>query len=86
MLYIPDTGMVFTSVITPNTYHYCCGLAATAADDGDGTLYWCCSIFTVAAAAPGAPAAALYRWSATKFTLSCLWNFISDELVIQNRL
>ena len=30
-----------------------------AADAGDGALYWCCSIFT-AAAAPSAPAAALY--------------------------
>ena len=32
---------------------------ATAVDAGDGALYWCCSIFT-AAAAPGAPSAALY--------------------------
>ena len=34
--------------------------AATAADAGEGALYWCCSIFYVAAAAPGAPAAARY--------------------------
>ena len=34
--------------------------AATAADAGDGALYWFCSIFTAAAAAPGAPAAAPY--------------------------
>ena len=33
--------------------------AETAADAGDGALYWCCSICT-AAAAPGAPPAALY--------------------------
>ena len=30
-----------------------------ATDAGDGASYWCCSIF-IAAAAPGAPAAALY--------------------------
>ena len=40
--------------------------AATAADAGDGALYWFCSIFTAAAAAPGAPAAAPYCWCATK--------------------
>ena len=34
--------------------------AATAADNGDGALYWCCSILTAADAAPGAPAAAPY--------------------------
>ena len=35
--------------------------AATAADASYGALFWCCSIFTVAAAAAAhAPAAALY--------------------------
>ena len=57
---IPGTGMVFAAVITPNTCDYCCCFAATATDAGDGALYWCCSILTAAAAAPGAPAAALY--------------------------
>ena len=33
-----------------------------AAEAGDGALYWCCSIFS-AAAAPIAPAAALYYLS-----------------------
>ena len=33
---------------------------ATATDAGDGALYWSYSIFTDAAPAPGAPAAALY--------------------------
>ena len=60
MLYVPGTGMVFTAVIRPNTCDHCCFFAATAADAVDGALYWCCSTFTVAAAAPGAPAAALY--------------------------
>ena len=50
--------VVFTAVIT-RTCDYCCCFAATAADAVDGALYWCCSIFT-AAAAPGAPASALY--------------------------
>ena len=50
--------MLFTAVITPIIGDYCCCFAATAADDGDGALSWSCSIFT-AAAAPGAPAAAL---------------------------
>ena len=40
--------------------------AATAADAGEGALYWCCSIIYVATAAPGAPAAALYCWSSTE--------------------
>ena len=49
--------MVFTAVISPFC-DYCCCFAATAADAGDCALYWCCSIFT-AAAAPGAPAVLL---------------------------
>ena len=60
MLYVPGTGMVFTDVITPNACDYSCSFAANAADAGDGAFYWCYSLFTVAAAAPGAPAAALY--------------------------
>ena len=51
--------MVFTAVISPFC-DYCCCFAATAADAGDCALYWCCSIFTAAVAAPGAPAAALH--------------------------
>ena len=52
--------MVFTAVITPNTCDYCCCLAATAADACDGACIGAALIFTVAAAAPGAPAAAQY--------------------------
>ena len=52
--------MVFSAVITPNTCDCCCRFAATAADAGDGVLYWCCAIFTVAAAAPGTAGAARY--------------------------
>ena len=58
MLYVLGTGMVFTAVITSKNFDSCCCFAATAADAGDGALYWCCSMFTVAA--PAAPAAALY--------------------------
>ena len=78
--------MLFTAVITPNTCDYRCYFAATAADAGDGALKWYCSIFTAPAAAPGAPGAALYCPSATKIILLCLWNFMSDEIVIQRRL
>ena len=53
-----------------------------AADAGDGALYWCCSIFT-AAAAPSAPAAALRCWSATEIILFLPVDFVSDEIVIQ---
>ena len=80
MLYVPGTGipgMVFTAVILPHTCDFCCCFAATAADAGDGALYWCCSIFTGAPGAPGAPAAALCCSSSTKIILLCLWNFIS---------
>ena len=56
-----------------------------ATDAGDGASYWCCSIF-IAAAAPGAPAAALYCWSGTKIILLFLCNFMSDGIVIQKRL
>ena len=71
MLYVPGTDRVFTPVISPinNTCDYCCCFAATAADAGDGALYWCCSIFTAAAAAPGAPATALYCWCAANIML-----------------
>ena len=31
MRYVQGTGMVFTAIITPNTYHYCCSFAVTAA-------------------------------------------------------
>ena len=64
LLYVPGTRTVFTAVITPNTCDYCCCFAATAADAGDGALYWCCPIFT-AAATPAAPAVALCCASAT---------------------
>ena len=85
MLYVPGTDRVFTPVISPinNTCDYCCCFAATAADAGDGALCWWCSIFTVAADAPGGLAAALCCWSSTKISISCLCNFISDEIVIQ---
>ena len=59
MLYVPGTGVKFTAVITPYTCDYCRCFAASAADAGDGALYWCCSILTPAAA-PRAPAPALY--------------------------
>ena len=51
MRYVPGTGMVFAAVVTPNTCDYCYSFAATVADAGDGAWYWCCPIFTVAAAA-----------------------------------
>ena len=64
MLYVPGTGMAFTAVITavitPYTCDCCCCFAVATADAGDGALYWCCFIFIVAAASPGAPGAALY--------------------------
>ena len=83
MLYLPGIGRAFTAAITPNTCDYCCCFAATAADAGDGALCWWCSIFTVAADAPGGLAAALCCWSSTKISISCLCNFMSDEIVIQ---
>ena len=48
VLYVPDTGMAYTSVITPNACDYCSCFAAIAADVCDGALYWCCFILTAA--------------------------------------
>ena len=83
-LYVPDTGVVFTAVISP-TCDYCCCFAATAADAGDGALYWCCYIYCCCCSRCSW-CAAPYCWSATKMILLCLWNFMSDEIVIPKRL